>query len=289
MTNQIVTLHQNGKRDDADASPMPSIKRFRELIKGYDQMREVYRKLYRASIAPRLFDMTSDDAKRLVATLNNFDLGIHRPSKKQMTERLAALVGSFPNAAPHSPQVYARSMLAHVAAEEPNAVVLEATCIELVETKKFVPAISEVLKVLREQQRKWNKYLEVEEAVRSGRVKEMGDKLIEALQKRERGDRDMRPYFLPIIHPDYSYELGEIQRQYDRAYQIMGGDYSARKRGFKGLTDELEELCTKLIKAENAEKARYRNTPEPDYAADRQVDYTPQVEYQPSDAPDDDA
>ena len=67
--------------------------------------------------------------------------------------------------------------------------VIESACRQLVETQKFVPAICEILEELRYQTKKWAKRLEIDEAIRSGRLKQIGEKAIAALERRELGDR----------------------------------------------------------------------------------------------------
>jgi hypothetical protein len=251
MTNEVVPLGKNRKgNEDADAS-LPAFKRFNEVTRGYDMLRDTYRMLRRAAIMPRLFDMTSDEAKRLVEVCSNNDdaalralwpgVDIHRPSKKHIAQRLSLLIGSFPNAGPHSPEIFTHMMVTHIEAEEPSAMVLESACRQLVESQKFVPAISEVLEAVREQQKEWDKKFEVFEAVRSGRVKEWGEKLIERLQVRERGERDNTPE-LDYNHPD-SYEYSVIRQLYSKAQQLVDPGYSVYNSGrpstFKGLTADL--------------------------------------------------
>jgi hypothetical protein len=69
--------------------------------------------------------------------------------QKPVAERIALMVGSFPNAAPPSPKVYARMMIEHVIAENPTIAILESACREIERTLKFPPAIAEVIQVLR--------------------------------------------------------------------------------------------------------------------------------------------
>lgn len=274
-SNEIVTLRKNQKEDkSADTSFLVFFKRFNEVTRAYDTLNDTYQFLRRAAIMPRLFDMTSDEAKHLVEACSNSDdaplqalwpgVDIYHPSVKHMAERLAMLVGSFPNAGPHSPEIFASMMVAYVAAEEPSMMVLESACRQLVETQKFVPAISEVLEAIREQQRVWNKKFEVFEAKRNGRIKEMGDKLIERLEFRERGGRDMTPE-LAFGHPD-SYEYSVIRQMYNKAMSIVDPGYSVydsyKPSKFKGLTADLIKQVEQRNRIENQERERERSRPQ---------------------------
>jgi hypothetical protein len=70
--------------------------------------------------------------------------------------RLATLIGAFPNAAPGDAQVYVASLIEQIeAVEDLNFLALDAACSEIVATQKFLPAISEVLTVVNEQNEKW--------------------------------------------------------------------------------------------------------------------------------------
>jgi hypothetical protein len=78
---------------------------------------------------------------------NYDDEGVIR--HKPVAERIALLVGSFPNAAPPSPKVYARMMIEHVIAENPTITILESACREIERALKFPPTIAEVIQTLR--------------------------------------------------------------------------------------------------------------------------------------------
>ena len=224
-------------------------RRFADLVEAYDELCEDYRKLQRASAAPHSFDpeyLTISHIKAIVPSFGNGDQDelqelwpgedIHFPSRKHLAQRLSLLVGSFPGGAPHSPEVYARMMLDHVRLEEPSAMVLESTCRELVETKKFVPAISEVLEVLRRQKKKWAKRLEIDEAIRSGQIKAIVEKLIPALEQRDQGGRSWVGKYLseregPEHFSDEFWERRKIESEASTA-SFQEGDK------FKGLNDD---------------------------------------------------
>jgi hypothetical protein len=72
--------------------------------------------------------------------------------------RIAVLVGSFPNGAPSDPAVFVRMLIDAVSSVEYLSLpTLDAAIWEIVETKKFVPTISEVLEIVRKQQSGWGK------------------------------------------------------------------------------------------------------------------------------------
>jgi hypothetical protein len=65
-------------------------------------------------------------------------------------EKVAALLGAYPNAVPHSPEVFVPRLIEEIAAADPSAVQLEAACRRLVRTCTFLPTVAEVLKALAE-------------------------------------------------------------------------------------------------------------------------------------------
>ena len=85
---------------------------------------------------------------------------LNRHTHRQLTRRVVSeqvglLIGSFPNGVPNSPEVYTRMLIEEIFAANPSAVALEATCREIRRTKTFVPAVAEVLKVLKERAEWW--------------------------------------------------------------------------------------------------------------------------------------
>jgi hypothetical protein len=59
-------------------------------------------------------------------------------------------IGAYPNAGPHSPEIYIPRIIEEIVAAEPCAIALEAACRRLVRTCKFPPTVVEVLEALRE-------------------------------------------------------------------------------------------------------------------------------------------
>jgi hypothetical protein len=76
-------------------------------------------------------------------------------SRRFVTEQVALLVGAFTQSPP-SPGVYTRMLVEEIRAARPNASAAEATCRVIRRTSTFLPAVAEVLKVLRDQMKLWD-------------------------------------------------------------------------------------------------------------------------------------
>jgi hypothetical protein len=73
-----------------------------------------------------------------------------------IAKRLSVLAVSFPAGTPGSPEGYLKMLTEHVSAVESlSEVALESTCREVVEAKKFLPAASEVLTILKQHTSTW--------------------------------------------------------------------------------------------------------------------------------------
>jgi hypothetical protein len=70
-------------------------------------------------------------------------------------DKIGFLIGSFPNAGPHNPEIYVAMLIEEIVAANPSASALEATCRQIRRTATFVPTLAEVLKILREQETFW--------------------------------------------------------------------------------------------------------------------------------------
>jgi hypothetical protein len=71
-------------------------------------------------------------------------------------ERLAMLIGAYPNGAPSDPDAYVAMLLEEVAAIDGLMLpALDAACRDLRRTQKFLPAISEVVDVLKQHRTTW--------------------------------------------------------------------------------------------------------------------------------------
>ena len=68
--------------------------------------------------------------------------------KAVISKRLAAMIGAYPAGTPSMPEVYAKMLLEHIATDvEIDYIILECSCREIERKQKFLPAISEVLKI----------------------------------------------------------------------------------------------------------------------------------------------
>ncbi|MET4016056.1 hypothetical protein [Bradyrhizobium sp. S3.2.12] len=73
-------------------------------------------------------------------------------------QRVAMLVGAFPNAAPGDPAVFVRMLIEALSSVEYLSLpALDTAIWRIVETKKFIPAISEVLDIVHKQRSDWGK------------------------------------------------------------------------------------------------------------------------------------
>jgi hypothetical protein len=87
-------------------------------------------------------------------------LGCHSDSvisRRVVSEQVGMLIGSFPNAAPHSPEIYTRMLVEEIIAAKPSPVALEACCRKIRRTKSFVPTVAEVLAVLCDEMEAWER------------------------------------------------------------------------------------------------------------------------------------
>jgi hypothetical protein len=89
-------------------------------------------------------------------SLYDRDPNVHWKIKRSVVNaRLAQLVDSFPSKGPKAPEYFSQLLLEEVAAAVTSNIELEAACRQLVREKPFFPAISEVLKALKEQGSLW--------------------------------------------------------------------------------------------------------------------------------------
>lgn len=78
--------------------------------------------------------------------------------KAVIGKRIAALLGSYPSGTPSTPEVYTKMLVEHVAInDELNWIILDCACREIERTQKFLPAISEILEIIDQQQELWLK------------------------------------------------------------------------------------------------------------------------------------
>ena len=75
--------------------------------------------------------------------------------RKFVSDQVALLLGSFPNAVPHSPEVYTRMLIEEICNAKPHPCELESACRRIRRTMKFPPSSAEVLEVLEEEGSQW--------------------------------------------------------------------------------------------------------------------------------------
>lgn len=76
-------------------------------------------------------------------------------TRTYVAAQVALLLGAFPAGSPTDPQVYTRLMIEEVLSAEPYKHSLESTVRIIRRTHKFLPTISEVLSVLKAEEKKW--------------------------------------------------------------------------------------------------------------------------------------
>jgi hypothetical protein len=103
---------------------------------------------------------------------------IHCPPRKYYALRCSVLVGGFPSAAPHSPEVFTNTLLSRVLVKAPSCMVLEAACCELIDTYKYsnAPNIADLLALIEKHKALWQKRLEILREVESGRAREFAER-----------------------------------------------------------------------------------------------------------------
>jgi hypothetical protein len=77
------------------------------------------------------------------------DDGVLQLRHHVICEQVATLLGTFPNAAPHSPEVYTPRLIEEIVAANPGAIQLEAACRWLLRNCTFLPTVAEMLKAIR--------------------------------------------------------------------------------------------------------------------------------------------
>jgi hypothetical protein len=73
---------------------------------------------------------------------------VKRISRRVVGEQVGLLIGSFPNATPHTPKVYEGMLIEEIIAAAPSPIVLELVCRSIRREHKFPPTSAEVLKKL---------------------------------------------------------------------------------------------------------------------------------------------
>jgi hypothetical protein len=87
-------------------------------------------------------------------------------SRAKAAEKLALLIDSFPTSNIPNPKAFTALLLEEVLAAEPCPLALESACRHIRRTSKFMPAISEVLTVLKQKQEFWGKARDAAEYIK---------------------------------------------------------------------------------------------------------------------------
>jgi hypothetical protein len=77
-------------------------------------------------------------------------------SRRVVSEQIGMLLGSFQNARPGTPKVFARMLTEEVYAYNPNACVLESACRYVRREQDFPPSIAELLKAIKKETSAWS-------------------------------------------------------------------------------------------------------------------------------------
>jgi hypothetical protein len=171
-------------------------KRFEHLVWCYDCQVEAYAKeLLRADsshavrclLESTLRPISDEERGDSLAKLWPDEKNIYLPSRAFYVQRLGLLVGSFPSAAPHSPKVYTGMLVSRVAVKEPSCMVLESACNELVDSYKYsnAPNIADLLSLIDKHEKLWEKRLEIDDEIQSGRARKRAEGRLAYEEERE--------------------------------------------------------------------------------------------------------
>jgi hypothetical protein len=110
--------------------------------------------------------------------------------RSHIGKRIGVLIASFPAANPGTPEGYQQMLVEHISAVEGlTAVALESTCREVVETQKFAPTISEMMRILEKHVGEWRRRRWVLRDVERMRLETIKT-LIEREQKTKKEERE---------------------------------------------------------------------------------------------------
>lgn len=83
------------------------------------------------------------------------------PTRRYIAKQVAVLLGSIPNGAPADPEVYTAMLIEEVLALEVCKHAIESGMRRVRRTTKFLPAISEVLEILKEENKLWHRRFDI--------------------------------------------------------------------------------------------------------------------------------
>jgi hypothetical protein len=226
---------------------------------------EAQKHLDQASTVLAQFDKTySELAKELALDRVKFDPPDAYDEDDEITEtrvrqHIALLLSCYSNANPGNPEAYVGMMVEEVMAACPTLVVLESACSKLRRTLKFLPAISEVIEAIEEQDALWTPRLSAiddcadfveelrndlktaTELVAAEKAKQL------AAEEKQRADDELRAKPLGV---------GDRVRN-RRQYLRMGTITAEYKGGFIVTSDELHKVLASRDEIERAIPSDY--------------------------------
>jgi hypothetical protein len=222
-------------------------KRFEHLVWIYDSQVEAYEELRSAkgshavrilrdcSLSPMSDEERGDSLQRLWPDEEDIFL----PSRAFYVQRLGLLVGSFPSASPHSPKVYTGMLVSRVAVKEPSCMVVESACNELVDSYKYsnAPNIADLMSLLDKHEKLWEKRLEIDDEIQSGRARKRAEGRLAYEEEQE--------------HNRVKYTITDLTKLKSEM-KLKSGDRSmlAEAKRIKEFVDTLiAELCERGIDA----------------------------------------
>jgi hypothetical protein len=193
----------------------------------------------------RLVTKCEEGIERFNPSENSDDDGVIK--KSVVSKRLSILIGSFPNAVPHSAEAYTRMLVEEVAAfDELDAIILESACREIARTCKFAPSISEVLEVLKNHNERWdNRYRAIwytsetlAKAIAAREKWEAEQKVTEAEQKRRQAERKRKE-----ARKEWEQKLDVARLDLEKANKNVGFWQSMHQRSIAEADKKAAELA----------------------------------------------
>jgi len=154
---------------------------------------------------------------------------IHFPERDYYAKRASLLVGSFPSAAPHSPQVFIKMLVSAILVKAPSCMVLEAACFELTTTYKYsnAPNIADLMTLIDKHAKLWDERLRIHDEIESGRALEFAKRRL-AYEEEE--------------------EQKKIERTIGKLEELNQPEMikELRERGIDALDEEFKDKVSKL-------------------------------------------
>jgi hypothetical protein len=176
--------------------------RFHELTDVYDTMVKQYKELKHVSgshhVRWRMHSLepwgdNDEDVVDRLQWLWPAVENIHAPPRDYYAKRASFLVGSFPSAAPHSPQAFIKMLVSSILVKAPSCMVLESACFELTTTYKYsnAPNIADLMTLIDKHNELWDERLWIHNEIESGRARKFAERRLayEEEQEQKKIDR----------------------------------------------------------------------------------------------------